>query len=74
MNYYTQVLLNNNSKVMVTWIPSGYAQVGRNLKLKKEDNTWETGWKVMEVYTIKSSKDLDLLNTVLREFRMMLGK
>lgn len=36
-------------RVMVSFIPEMLAQVGRALKLKQEDNTWEDGWIVENV-------------------------
>jgi hypothetical protein len=35
---------------MVTWIPQDYANKGSFVQLKGEDDTWEDGWKVVDVY------------------------
>lgn len=34
-----------------TWIPEQYAHLNNYIKLKKDDGTWEDGWKVIEVGT-----------------------
>jgi hypothetical protein len=75
MNYYSQVLLVNvDNRMMVTWIPSGYAEIGRMLKLRDDRKGWTYGWKVVDVYGIKSSEKLELLNLVLKDFKVVLGK
>jgi hypothetical protein len=37
-------------KVVVSWIPEAFAEVGRVVKLKNE-KTWEDGWVVREVWS-----------------------
>jgi len=36
---------------MTSWIPKRYAVVGRYIKLKSEDGTWDDGWKVHQAHT-----------------------
>jgi hypothetical protein len=36
---------------MTSWIPKRYAVVGRFIKLKSEDGSWEDGWKVHQTHT-----------------------
>jgi hypothetical protein len=74
MSYYSQVMLKNSNKVMVTWIPITFSQVGRVLKLKRSDDTWEEGWVVTEIYSVKPEHDLDLLYVVLKDFKAVLGR
>ncbi len=34
-----------------SWIPEQFAHAGNFIKLKKDDGTWDDGWKVDEVGT-----------------------
>lgn len=54
--YYSQCLLVNEKRIMVSWIPGSYAEKGKVLQLKK-DSDWENGWIVTEVWqTLKEDK------------------
>ena len=46
-----QCHLRRGKEKMTSWIPKRYAVVGRYIKLKSEDGTWEDGWKVHQTYT-----------------------
>ena len=52
---YTQVKMVNGARYTVSKIPSKFAEVGRLLKLKNND-VWENGWTVAEVYTTESAE------------------
>lgn len=44
-------------KVVVSWIPEKFAEVGRVVKLKDDDKTWEDGWVVREVWSSRLPAD-----------------
>lgn len=49
--------IDGETSVMITWLPTTYAEVGRFLKLKKESTeTWENGWVVVECYNGKKPR------------------
>jgi hypothetical protein len=31
----------------VSWIPEPHAETGRVVKLRRDDGTWEDGWKIV---------------------------
>ena len=43
---FTQCVLRRGKYQMVSWIPSGFAQAGRYLKLKQAKQ-WQDGWLVV---------------------------
>jgi|SoiMetStandDraft_5_1073268.scaffolds.fasta_scaffold387745_2 hypothetical protein len=45
-----QCHLRRGKERMTSWIPKRYAIVGRYIKLKSEDGSWEDGWKVHQTY------------------------
>ena len=53
---YSQCVLHNKDRRLVTWIPSEFAQVGQCLKLK-DKNIWVDGWIVMDVWTTDSKPE-----------------
>lgn len=38
-------------KVVVSWIPDQFAELGRVVKLKDDNGQWEDGWVVREVWS-----------------------
>ena len=44
-----QCKLQKNNKITTSWIPTKYAIKGNYVKLKDND-VWENGWKVIEVF------------------------
>ena len=42
-----QRTVEGNVREQVSYIPEPYCVVGRILRLKTEDGTWEDGWEVM---------------------------
>jgi len=47
--FYHQCSLRNGNTTTLTHLPEEYAQVGRKIKLKQDDGTWEGGWEVRSV-------------------------
>jgi hypothetical protein len=37
----------------IAWIPEKFAKVGKYIKIKQEDGTWDNGWLVTGVGDIK---------------------
>jgi hypothetical protein len=61
---YKQVKLQRLAEQQYAWIPENLAHLGRPLKLKNDDNTWDDGWIVVEVgvqqseeYVLKHERD-----------------
>ena len=46
---FTQCMLSNENKRMISWIPKSFAKQGTCLKLRRGEE-WENGWKVDEVW------------------------
>lgn len=40
----------------VAWIPEKFAQLGKYIRIKNEDGTWESGWKIKEIYDPRRDK------------------
>jgi len=57
---YTQCLLSKyideGCIKHVAWIPEKFAKYNKVLKLKCDDNSWNDGWIVQEVYNSKDEK------------------
>lgn len=43
-------------KLHVAWIPDKHAKVGKYIKIKLDDGTWEDGWEITAVWTKKDAK------------------
>lgn len=44
---YKQCHLKRKNAHHTAWIPEKFAVVGKFIKIKKDENTWEDGWEVM---------------------------
>jgi len=49
----------NSYLVDTAWIPEACAKVGKYIKIKRENGSWDDGWEVVEVYSKKSIEYLD---------------
>ncbi len=49
--YYNQCKLKKENRYEVSYIPHKYAKQGNVIKIKQDDETWEDGWIVEEVYS-----------------------
>jgi hypothetical protein len=36
----------DSTKLTASWLPDKFSKVGKYVKLKKEDGSWEDGWQV----------------------------
>jgi len=48
MKTFNQCRLRKENSIVVSWIPSTFAKVGKIVGLKEGD-TWNEGWKVLSV-------------------------
>ena len=46
VNYIQCALKRNNSNHMA-WIPEAFANVGKFIKIKLDDDNWQDGWEVV---------------------------
>ena len=53
---YKQCLLRKKNTIRIGFIPVEHATLGKYVKLKEEDS-WSTGWLVVEVHDHAISKD-----------------
>lgn len=44
---YIQCALKRKNYHHMAWIPEKFANVGKFIKIKRDDDTWEDGWEVM---------------------------
>ena len=58
--------LSNGTKTTTTFLPKKYSQVGKVIKLKSNDGTWEDGWVVQQVS--KDNFNSDYINVASREY------
>jgi hypothetical protein len=56
MKYFKQCKLKKDKTTTTSWIPEKYAKVGKSLELKNDD-IWENGWVVAEVFTKRKSEE-----------------
>jgi len=55
--YHTQCTLQKkDGSTQTSWIPSKFANQDKYVQLKKDDGTWDDGWKVIQVGTKMLSK------------------
>ena len=49
----------NGVKVLTTWIPEDKAKLNNIVKIRETtDDEWEDGWKVVNTYQKRSSKEI----------------
>ena len=58
---------------LVSWIPAKYAELGRILRLRRDDDTWEGGWVVKRVGASRTKKDLPDFHKTIRSHRKATG-
>lgn len=46
---YKQCSLKRNNYHHMAWIPEKFANLGKFIKIKKDNDTWEDGWEVIGV-------------------------
>lgn len=68
---YKQCALKRNDMHHMAWIPEKFAVVGKFIKIKKDDKTWEDGWEVMSDGGdhVMSSKDADFQSQLYKKTR-----
>lgn len=53
--YYVQCELNKRvgGGILhdVAWIPERFAVIGKQIKIKRDDGTWDDGWTVTKTYS-----------------------
>lgn len=66
---YRQCKLVKGNVNQVTWLPTQFAKVGKNLSLL-EDEQWNDGWKVVEAYEgTRSLEDVDAQRDALKRWQ-----
>ena len=58
---YKQVALQQGQSHHMAWIPEKFAVLGKYIKIKRDDNSWDDGWKVIggcDTHT-RTSKEAD---------------
>jgi hypothetical protein len=68
MKYYQCLLCKNIDKetiMVIGWIPEKYAKLGKFLRIKDDDDLWNNGWTVKEVY---NSQDAEFVFSHERDF------
>jgi hypothetical protein len=43
----SKLVENGGVSVTTSWLPERFAKVGRYVKLKRDDDSWEDGWQVV---------------------------
>ena len=66
-------LLGQSRKVMVSYIPETFAQVGSVIKLRQDDNTWEDGWIVESVGARVEEANLPDSHKAIKQHRKATG-
>jgi len=55
MEFYVQCELKkqveNGFVYDIAWIPEKFATIGKQIKIKQEDDTWDCGWAVVKTYS-----------------------
>jgi hypothetical protein len=46
-NTYRQCALKKRDSHHMAWIPTQFANVGKFIKIKQDDGSWDDGWEVM---------------------------
>ena len=68
---YKQCHLQKGETHHMAWIPEKFAIIGKFIKIKKDDDTWDDGWEVKGNGgdTVKSAKEADELSQVYKKTR-----
>ncbi len=51
--------VETGKKIHMAWIPSQFAKLGKTISLKKADDSWSTGWRVVFVGGTKTQESID---------------
>ena len=68
---YMQCALQRKDSHHMAWIPEKFAVVGKFIKIKNDDDTWQDGWEVMGVAdgTKKTAKEADAQSQLYKKTR-----
>jgi hypothetical protein len=44
---YTQCALKKRDSHHMAWIPTQFANIGKFIKIKQDDGSWDDGWEVI---------------------------
>lgn len=69
MTGYRQCVLKNGSLTQTSWIPERFAVVGKQLRLRGEDNVWTGMWTVVSTHGYLSEKQLKRLDRFNKRLR-----
>ena len=68
---YIQCALTRKNYNHMAWIPERFAKVGKFIKIKKQDDTWEDGWEVMSCSdTKRTAKEADDASQLYKKTRI----
>jgi hypothetical protein len=54
--FHRHCLLQKGDLRQTAWIPEIFAKKNKYLSLKQKDDSWDDGWKIIEIGTRQSSK------------------
>lgn len=66
IRYYRQCSLRKGNVQQISYIPEKFAIVGKILKLKQDDDTWEDGWEVRSAGELKEHTYLETMDNIWR--------
>jgi hypothetical protein len=67
---YVQCSLKKQNTHHMAWIPEQFANIGKFIKIKKDDDTWEDGWEVMgKSDGVKTASDANDLSQLYKKTR-----
>jgi hypothetical protein len=71
--YYRQCVLRKGNATTTSWIPEKFAEVGKVLKLKGDDESWDDDWVVHSVHARLPESQLPDYHADIKGFRKRSG-
>jgi hypothetical protein len=67
---YAQCALKKINSHHMAWIPTQFANIGKFIKIKQDDGSWDDGWEVIGVSEgIKTSEEADYNSQLYKKTR-----
>lgn len=66
---YVQCELRKENVIDISWIEEKFAQVGKSVRRKNEQDEWENGWVVTETYGTVNEEHLKKMRDLHKHHR-----
>jgi hypothetical protein len=70
---YRQCKLQKGNSYQMSWIPEKFANIGKTVKLRDADGSWDDGWLVKEAFSVRTDSEIVDSHDAIKRHRKATG-